>query len=163
MSRRGAQRRFPDWVQHSGTRLRSTDPAFLALVKPFYGQIEQQMHGLLWRDGGPVIGVQVDNECGDAGYLLALKKMAREAGVDVPLYTMTGWNGASIPRSGLLPLFGGYVDGFWGGSLEGFRKVFLFRACATTATSARRCKTCIPAATRTWRRFPTPARSLVPG
>ena len=117
---------LPDWVQNSGTRLRTTDPAFLALVRPFYGQIAQQMRGLLWKDGGPVIGVQVDNECGDDGYLLALKKMARDAGVDVPLYTMTGWNGASIPRSGLLPVFGGYADGFWGGSPEDFRKSFLF-------------------------------------
>jgi len=44
---------FPDWVQNSHTKLRSTDPAFMDLVAPFYHQIAGQMRGLLWKDGGP--------------------------------------------------------------------------------------------------------------
>ena len=88
---------------------------FLALVKPFYEEMAGQVKGLYWKDGGPVIGIQVDNECSNLAYLLALKGMAKEAGVDVPLYTMTGWNGARIPTKELLPLFGAYADGFWGG------------------------------------------------
>ena len=66
---------FPDWVQHSGTKLRTADPAFLRLVAPFYQQTADQMKGLLWKDGGPVIGVQMDNECNNLPYLFALKKM----------------------------------------------------------------------------------------
>src|SRR5581483_8516024 len=77
---------FPDWVQNSGTKLRTDDPAFLKLVEPLYAQEAQQMRGLLWKDGGPVIGVQVDNETGNSTYLLALKKMAQAAGIDVPYY-----------------------------------------------------------------------------
>ena len=117
---------FPDWVQNSGTKVRTTDPAFLKLVDPFYQQIAAQMKGLLWKDGGPVIGIQVDNECNNLPYLFALKKMAQDDGVDVPFYTMTGWNSVAIPTENLLPLFGAYSIGFWGGTLEKYRKVFIF-------------------------------------
>ncbi|HEX4085393.1 MAG TPA: beta-galactosidase [Chthoniobacteraceae bacterium] len=116
---------FPDWVQNSGTKLRTTDPAFLKLVEPLYQQEAEQMRGLLWKDGGPVIGVQLDNECANAAYLLALKKMAQADGVDVPYYAITGWQGG-LPKSGLLPLFGGYTDGFWSRDAKKFRNQFLF-------------------------------------
>ncbi len=117
---------FPDWVQQSGTKLRTTDPAFMNLVKPFYRETAQQMAGLLWKDGGPVIGIQIENECDNPPYMLALKALARAEGVDVPLYTMTGWNKVRIPSAGLLPMFGAYSDGFWGGTLEDYRKFFVF-------------------------------------
>jgi hypothetical protein len=117
---------FPDWVQNSRTKLRTIDPAYVELVKPLYQQIAAQMKGLLWKDGGPVIGVQVDNECGNLDYLLELKKLARSNGVDVPFYVMTGWNGVSIPKSDLIPLFGAYAAGFWDGSLETYRNFFVY-------------------------------------
>ena len=116
---------FPDWVQHSGANLRTTDPRFLALVEPFFREQAGQMRGLLWKDGGPVIGIQVDNECDRADYLLALKRMARAVGVDVPFYAITGWQGG-LPKTELVPLFGGYSDGFWGGSHEDYRREYLF-------------------------------------
>lgn len=118
---------LPDWVQNSGTKLRTTDPAFMALVEPFYREIAKQIEGLLWKDGGPVIGVQHDNERNDVPYLLALKELARSEGVDVPLYTMTGWNRVNIPPSELLPLFGAYSIAFWyPHSNMNFRKSFFF-------------------------------------
>jgi hypothetical protein len=116
---------FPDWVQNSGTNLRTKDPAFLNLVQPLFKEEAAQMSGLLWKDGGPIIGVQLDNECPRADYLLALKDLARRVGVDVPLYTITGWQGG-LPNSELIPLFGGYCDGFWGGSLENYRREYMF-------------------------------------
>jgi beta-galactosidase len=115
---------FPDWVEHSSANLRSKDSAFLDLVRPFFKEQADQMSGLLWKDGGPVIGVQLDNECDRPDYLLALKNLAREVGVDVPFYTITGWQG-NLPRSDLIPLFGGYSDGFWGGSLEDYRREYV--------------------------------------
>ena len=116
---------LPDWVQNSGAKLRTADPAFLSLVKPFYEEEAKQMQGLLWKDGGPVIGIQVDNENGNAPYLRALKAMARSAGVDVPYYAMTGWDIKVLDKD-LLPLFGAYADGFWGGTLEKYRRDFMF-------------------------------------
>lgn len=108
---------LPDWVvAHKDWKLRSTDTNFLAAVSVLYGQIGKQVNGLLWKDGGPVIGVQVENEFGGSPeYLLALKKMAIAAGLDVPFYIKTGWPAMRrpVPLGELLPFFGAYADGFW--------------------------------------------------
>lgn len=106
---------MPDWAD-AMARKRTEDEAFLAAVKPLYGHIAEQIKGQLWKEGGPVLGVQVDNEYGGApAYLLALKNMAREVGIDVPIYTRTGWPAprAPYPYGELMPLFGGYAEGFW--------------------------------------------------
>ncbi|HVU36374.1 MAG TPA: beta-galactosidase [Opitutaceae bacterium] len=108
---------LPDWVvQRRDWKIRSTDPRFLAAVHELYGQIAHQLHGLLWKDGGPVIGIQLDNEYrGPAAYLLALKGIARDVGLDVPLYTRTGWPALTtpMPLGEILPLYGVYAEGFW--------------------------------------------------
>jgi beta-galactosidase len=112
---------LPDWVQKSGWRLRSTDTNFLAATKIVYEEIARQIHGQLWKDGGPVIGIQVDNEFrGSPEYLLALKKMAIEAGLDVPFYIKTGWPAmrVPVPLGELIPLFGAYAEGFWVQNIE---------------------------------------------
>ena len=113
---------FPDWVvAHKDWKLRSTDTNFLASVKILYGEIAQQLHGELWKDGGPVIGIQVDNEFGGSpNYLLALKKIAIKSGMDVPLYIKTGWPAmrTPVPLGELIPLFGAYPDGFWTRNLK---------------------------------------------
>jgi hypothetical protein len=113
---------FPDWVvAHKDWKLRSTDTNFLAAVKLLYAQIAEQMRGELWKDGGPVIGIQVDNEFGGSpNYLMALKNMAIDDGIDVPLYIKTGWPAMRTPPplGELLPLFGAYADGFWERTLE---------------------------------------------
>jgi len=106
---------LPDWVVARG-HTRSEDPAFLAATRRLYGQIGAQLQGLLWKDGGPVIGIQLDNEYGGpAEYLLALKQIAREAGLDVPLYTRTGWPALKTPMpfGEIVPLYGVYAEGFW--------------------------------------------------
>jgi hypothetical protein len=106
---------FPDW------KLRSTDTNFLAAVKILYGEISKQLSGELWKDGGPVIGIQVDNEFGGSpNYLMALKKMAIASGLNVPLYIKTGWPAmrTPVPLGELLPLFGAYADGFWTRNLK---------------------------------------------
>jgi len=111
---------FPDWVQaHKDWKLRSPDTHFMAAVQTLYAQIAEQLRGEYWKDGGPVIGVQVDNEFrGPAAYLLGLKKLAIQSGIDVPYYIRTGWpmTTTPVPAGELLPLFGGYADGFWLGA-----------------------------------------------
>jgi hypothetical protein len=107
---------LPDWLLAKRLRNRSTDPAFMQEVRKLYTQIAQQMNGLLYKDGGPIIGVQFDNEYrGPAAYLLALKGMARELGIDTPIYTRTGWPNLSTPMpfGEILPLYSGYAEGFW--------------------------------------------------
>jgi len=107
---------FPDWLQQKGWKLRSNDTNYLAQAKILYGQIAKQLDGLLWKDGGPVIGIQLENEYyGPAEHLLALKQLAREAGLDVPIYTKTGWPLLStpLPFGEIIPLYGVYAEGFW--------------------------------------------------
>jgi beta-galactosidase len=109
---------LPDWVVQKSTP-RTSDPRFLGFVDALYQQIGKQLEGLLWKDGGPVIGVQIENEYsgkgsdGGTAYILSLKKMALAAGLDVPLYTVTGWNNASWPPGEFLPVYGGYADAPW--------------------------------------------------
>ena len=107
---------LPDWVLKTGCKTRSDDPAYLKLVTPFYDQISAQLSGLLWKDGGPVIAAQCENEFGGpAEHLITLKRMAISAGIDTPIYTFTAWAPPStpIPTGELLPVFGGYAQGFW--------------------------------------------------
>jgi beta-galactosidase len=107
---------FPDWLMAKvpARRQRTTDPVFMGYTRALYEQIFKQVQGLLWKDGGPIIGVQVENELrNSAPYLLALKNVAKEVGFDVPLYSQTGWGPARVPQDELLPMFGGYSDGFW--------------------------------------------------
>jgi beta-galactosidase len=111
---------FPDWLLKNPTRL--NDSPYMASVNTFYAQVAQQLKGLLWKDGGPVIGIQLENEYAGRGpkqgeeYILALKRLAIQNGLDVPLYTVTGWDNAVVPRGEVLPVFGGYPDAPWDAS-----------------------------------------------
>ena len=107
---------FPDWLLKQGCKTRTDDPAYLAKVKVFYSEIARQLEGLFWKDGGPVIGIQFENEYnGPTQHLLTLKRIGREVGLDAPLYTRTGWNQPSgyMPFGELVPLYGVYAEGFW--------------------------------------------------
>lgn len=109
---------IPDWVVDA-MPTRGNDPEYMALVDRLYGQIGKQIQGLLWKDGGPVIGVQLENEYNLRGpgrgeeHISALKKLALKAGMDVPMYTVTGWDGAVYPSGEVMPVFGGYPDEPW--------------------------------------------------
>ena len=107
---------LPDWLFAKGCRLRSTDPVFLQYTERLYRQIFTQVQGLQWKDGGPVVAAQFDNEYRGRGeYLTTLKQMALKIGFDLPFYTRTGWPelATPVPFGELLPLYGDYADGFW--------------------------------------------------
>lgn len=96
--------------------LRSTAPGFIEATAKLYNQIGAQVNGLMWKDGGPIIGVQIENECrGPWAYFTTLLDLAKKAGLDAPIYTRTGWpamNGKA-EFGKILPLYGDYADGFW--------------------------------------------------
>ncbi len=108
---------LPDWVVDGfGERARTDDPAYLAVVRRHFAAIFAQLDGLLWKQGGPIVAVQIENEYfGPAEHLLSIKRIAREVGLDAPFYTRTGWFDPStpVPFGELLPLYGGYPEGFW--------------------------------------------------
>ncbi|MEG3616386.1 beta-galactosidase [Isoptericola haloaureus] len=111
---------FPDWLVQRDLALRTDDPGYLALVRRLYGEIAAQLRGLLHADGGPVVGVQVENELyDDPGHLATLRRVAEEAGIYVPVWTATGWGGARLPEN-LLDVYSGYADGFWAESDDGW-------------------------------------------
>jgi hypothetical protein len=111
----------PDWVVNA-MPTRSSDPQYMALVEQLYAQIGAQLKGQLWKDGGHVIGIQLENEYNidgpgrGAAHIAALKRLALKAGMDVPYYTVTGWDGTIYPSGEVTPVFGGYPDEPWGTS-----------------------------------------------
>ncbi len=110
---------FPDWLLKKKTALRRNDPEYLKYVSRFYGQIGSQVKGLLWQDGGPIVGVQIENEYGETGpgagaeHLAELKRLAIAAGIDPPLFSVTGWPGHDYPVREVIPVSGEYPDDFW--------------------------------------------------
>ena len=113
---------LPDWLL-TKSAIRQNDPAYLGYVRRFYGEIGRQLNGLFWKDGGPIVGVQLENEYGATGpgkgteHILRLLDLAKEAGLNAPFYTVTGWDNAKLPSRDILPVFSGYADGFWWRSL----------------------------------------------
>ncbi|MET4591659.1 beta-galactosidase [Arthrobacter sp. 754] len=104
---------FPDWVQAAAVGHRTNDPAYLALVERWFQRIGSELRGLTGPDSN-VVGIQLENELYDQpGHIIELKKIARAAGLSAPLWTATAWGGADIPEAEVLPVFGGYGDGFW--------------------------------------------------
>lgn len=126
---------LPDWLFGRPFEVRSNDERYLAFVKPLYEQIGMQVQGLLFKQGGPIIGTQIENEhdhsaaqwalttgisnqwlnrgSDGVAHMLRLKAMAIEAGIDTPIYTCTAWGGASAPADEMLPLWGGYSHWPW--------------------------------------------------
>ncbi len=113
---------FPDWLLSEPYRLRDNNDGYMEKVRVWYSKIYEQVRGLLYKDGGNIIGVQLENELtNNAEHLAALKKTAVNVGFDVPIYTVTGWNsvyGAKIPVDEVVPVFGAYADAPWSGSMK---------------------------------------------
>lgn len=116
---------FPDWLLKKGIRVRTNDPAYFEEVKRYYSVIFNQVKGLLHKDKGPIIGIQIENEYGHVGgltgeegekHMRILKQIALDAGFVVPYYTATGWGGAVT--GGMLPVMGGYCDAPWDQRLD---------------------------------------------
>lgn len=116
---------FPDWLLKYNDILRTNDPAYFELVKEYYTKLYEQVEGLFLKDGGPIIGVQIENEYGHVGgltgeegelHMRTLNEIAKGIGYDVPYFTATGWGGAMT--GGMLPVMGGYCEAPWDQSME---------------------------------------------
>lgn len=134
---------IPDWVVNSGCRLRSEDVEFLGYVETLYRQIFTQIQGLQWKDGGPIMACQFDNEFGGNGsYLMALKGIAKRIGYDLPFYTRTGWPEMRTPTpfGEMIPLYGDYADGFWDRTIKegagNYWKAFHFKGFRSSTAIA---------------------------
>jgi len=149
---------LPDWLYGRPLEVRSNDPAYLERVARWYAEIGRQVQGMLFGQGGPIIGVQLENEYMHAGapwevvdpvqptqwitagrdgaaHLKALKRLAVEAGLEVPLYLVTAW-GAPIIEDETLPVLGGYAYPVWVDD-PGPSDYYLFDPPADAADRAR--------------------------
>ena len=125
---------LPDWLFGKPFEVRGTDPGFMACVERLYAAIGKQVEGLFFKDGGPIIGVQLDNEYmhssapwevttgvsdewvsrgteGEA-YILALRELALRCGLTPAFFTGTAWGGAAYCDR-VMPLWGGYPYRPW--------------------------------------------------
>ena len=147
---------FPDWLvdkaydwaggdaKKARQLLRSRDARFLAETKKLFERVAREVAPHFWKNGGAVIGVQLENESrGPWPYYQALKKLAVDAGYDVPMYTRTGWprlNGPETTFGEMIPLYGDYAEGFWDRELKSmpgaYKEAFLMRPARTSAVIA---------------------------
>lgn len=147
---------LPDWLFAKPLEVRSNHPEYLKIVKRLYTEIGKQLQGLYYKDGGPIIGCQVENEmqhsaapwavcypgepkdftaasynAGEANigvetqskkatgsemgdeHMKILKRMANEAGIDVPFFTATGWGNAAVIEGEAIPVTAAYTYPFW--------------------------------------------------
>jgi len=147
---------IPDWLLGRPVMIRSNDPAYLSYVERLYDEIGAQLKGTYFKDGGPVIGIQLENEYqhsaapwgltytgqpldwtaaerdlsltqagvgisetknpyADLGndHMKILKSLAVKAGMDVPIYTATGWGNAAIVTNESIPVTAAYAYPFW--------------------------------------------------
>ncbi len=118
----------PDWIAlQRDFPIRTDNETYLFYVRRWFVRIEEQIHGLLFKDGGPIIGVQIENEYRAYAekdhdtrkrYMHKVKKIAVECGFAVPLYTATAWGTATLNEMETLPVLGGYADAAWDKSID---------------------------------------------
>jgi len=118
---------FSDWLMNLGIPLRENDDRYLDIVQVLYSEIFKQVKGSLFYNGGPIIGIQIENEYGHCGglqgeagkkHILTLKKMAVALGFNVPFYTSTGWGNGVVVDGETLPVLGGYAEAPWEQNIE---------------------------------------------
>ncbi|NLG29223.1 MAG: hypothetical protein GX557_15035, partial [Chloroflexi bacterium] len=119
---------LPDWLYARPVKVRSNDPGYLAYVARYFDEMGRQLRGLMFGEGGPIIGLQLDNEfmntgapwelayrkegsyfnagSGGVAHMRHLRRLARAAGLDAPLFTATAW-GSPIIENEMLPVWGG--------------------------------------------------------
>ncbi len=112
---------FPDWVEKKyGSRARSNDAEYMADVGRYFSQLCRQCEGLTYKEGGPIVAVQVENEYSQWGvqgkgigdeHINALIGMLKDKGLDVPLYFATGWGAAATGEA--IPVWGNYCEAPW--------------------------------------------------
>ncbi|CAH0003800.1 unnamed protein product [Clonostachys byssicola] len=90
---------FPGWVQRVSGLIRSNNPKFTEIIRPYLSHVGQLIADAQVSNGGPVILVQPENEysicsdyttpesttaCLEPEYMATVEEILREAGVNVP-------------------------------------------------------------------------------
>lgn len=114
---------IPDYIMKlakEGMDMRSNDEQYMKYVRRYWTEMAKQTEGMMDKDGGPIIGIQIENEYGHVGgytgekgeaHMRALTALAKELGMVTDIYTATGWGGAVI--GDCIPVMGGYCEAPW--------------------------------------------------
>lgn len=164
---------IPDWLYGRPFLIRTNDREYLKYVDRLYAEIASQLEGFFHKDGGCIIGIQLENELQhsaapwairypdqpidytvadydvqntkfgvsvqeqdiqspEAGnqHMKTLKEIALSHGMEVPLYTATGWGNAAIIPQEVIPVTAAYTYLTWADI--GMSPFYLFRDIHTT-------------------------------
>ncbi|KAF2330653.1 beta-galactosidase [Flavobacterium daemonense] len=120
---------FPDWLMNKNIKLRTDDPEYLRYSASYYKQIAKQCEGLYFRQGGPIIGIQLENEMNfkndpEYQHMKTLKNMAIADGMDVPYYS--GFAPGPDNQDEFFYSLGSYPDSPWNTTTKPFIKGVYF-------------------------------------
>jgi len=111
---------LPAWLPlEAGLELRQAEPRFLAHVRAWFDRALPLLAARQWGRGGGIVAVQLENEldffdtADRHAYLTALRDMALEHGIDVPLLACAGQGdptGAAGGVEGVVPAYNFYPD-----------------------------------------------------
>ncbi len=147
---------LPDWLLAKPLTIRSNDSDYLFYAERLYNEIGKQLKGLFFKDGGPIIATQIENEYQHSAapwgltypgqpldftsserdraltqegvgvskeknpyaelgndHMKILRSLALKAGIETPLYTVTGWGNAAIIPNESLPVTAAYPYPTW--------------------------------------------------
>ncbi|SDF50620.1 Glycosyl hydrolases family 35 [Mucilaginibacter pineti] len=118
---------FPDWVQQMKGH-RSNNPEYLKESTTLFNQIGQQTNGMYFNEGGPVIGVQLENEyaSGQAEHISKLKEIAQQANIKPVYWSVTANTVFDDNKMEVIPLQGSYAYRGWEKAGGGATKDFLY-------------------------------------
>ncbi|QPH38985.1 beta-galactosidase [Pedobacter endophyticus] len=107
---------FPNWLIDKKIALRSNDQTYLKYCDLFFKAIAQQINGFYFKNGGPIIGVQIENEYAFKAlekyeHMKTLKRMLIAAGFDVPYYS--AFSSGPDNQDEFLYMLGSYPDSPW--------------------------------------------------
>ena len=119
---------FPDWLveeckeacKDSDREWGGFEVGMRCLAEPYMSYVKSYLQKVIYevKDNSNIIGIQIENELRKfPDYLSELKKIVIEAGINVPIYTATGW-GKVVLNDDLIPTFGMYPDAGWSASME---------------------------------------------
>ena len=115
---------YPAWLlRNKNIVVRSTDPAYMKAARDYLKRLGQELAPLQIGNGGPIIGVQVENEYGSFGsdheYMKAVKQQLLDAGfTKAMLYTA---DGADVLDKGSLPELPAAINFGTGDAQRSFR------------------------------------------
>lgn len=118
---------YPDWIQKMKGH-RSNDPAYLKESTTLFNQIGAQTKGLYFAQGGPIIGIQLENEYanGQAEHISKLKEIAQQAEINPVYWTVTANTVFDDKKMEVIPLQGSYPYRGWEKGGGGATKDFLY-------------------------------------